>query len=153
MSALIIGTILALAALAFVLYPVLAGSGPRPPSRPAEEALTETAVDALREIEFDRATGKLSDADYTTLKHTYTERALAELRAAPAEQPDVAEAVVLAYRARRGSCAVHGPRPERDALYCSECGRYLAGACAACGTTVTEPAARFCTGCGATLAA
>ena len=35
---------------------------------------------ALREIEFDRATGKLSDADYDFLKARYTARALDALR-------------------------------------------------------------------------
>jgi hypothetical protein len=32
----------------------------------------ESAIDALREIEFDRATGKLSDDDYAALKTEYT---------------------------------------------------------------------------------
>jgi len=35
---------------------------------------------ALKEIEFDRATGKLSDADYEQLKAKYTEAALAAMR-------------------------------------------------------------------------
>ena len=46
-----------------------------------------SAVDVLREIEFDRATGKLSEADYGSLKSAYTARALAELRAPSAEPP------------------------------------------------------------------
>jgi len=113
-------------------------------------------VAALREIEFDRQTGKLSDADYTALKASYTERALAELRAEPQEPaaaPDPVESLVLDFRAQRRTCAEHGARPESDAAYCSECGRYLAGACPTCGAAITEPAARFCTGCGNALAA
>src|SRR3989442_11196200 len=38
------------------------------------------ALRALKEIEFDRATGKLSDTDYEQLKAKYTEAALAALR-------------------------------------------------------------------------
>jgi hypothetical protein len=153
MLALIIGTLLALAGLAYVIYPVLMGETRTPRARPVEEAPTETAVAALREIEFDRATGKLSDTDYTALKARYTDRALAELRAEPGAQVDVAEAVVRAYKARQGICAEHGARPESDAVYCSLCGRYLSGACALCGAPVTEAGARHCTGCGSALAA
>jgi hypothetical protein len=148
---LIVGTVLAVLGMAFVLSPVLLGTRPRRAARsgPAQER----AIDALREIEFDRATGKLSDGDYAALKASYTERALGELRAEPAAGDDVAEVAVAAYRRQRGRCPVHGVRPEPDALYCNECGRYLSGACADCGTTVTEAGARYCTGCGAALAA
>src|SRR5437867_10668842 len=38
------------------------------------------ALRALKEIEFDRATGKLSDTDYDALKAEYTVAALAALR-------------------------------------------------------------------------
>jgi hypothetical protein len=51
------------------------------------------------------------------------------------------------------ACRVHGTRPEPDAIYCSECGRFLAGACANCGATTSAAGARFCEGCGHRLAA
>lgn len=154
MLAFALGTLLALAAVAFVLYPLLVPSKSTARSTHAPEEIPgSTAVEALREIEFDRQTGKLSDADYTTLKASYTERALAELRAEPAAPVDEVESLVLGLRARRRTCPDHGLRPESDAAYCSACGRYLAGVCSACGTAVTEPAARYCAGCGNTLAA
>jgi cytochrome c-type biogenesis protein CcmI len=87
MTALIVGTVLAVAALAFVLLPLFrddAAAGAmsrRPPSVDRSEGDRERAVDALREIEFDRETGKLSDADYTALKASYTQRALVAMRA------------------------------------------------------------------------
>jgi hypothetical protein len=150
-TALVVGTILAIAGLAFVLSPVLLGTTGRRVS--AQRAAESGAIDALREIEFDRATGKLSDGDYAALKASYTERALDELRAGPATGGDLAEAAVLAYRRHRPRCTLHGARPELDALYCNECGQYLSGACAACGAVVAEPGARYCTSCGAGLAA
>ena len=120
-----------------------------------------SAIDILREIEFDRATGKLSDADYNELKATHTGPALAELR-----RRDVANAGdggasgerVGRPRAATSTvgatvCPTCGPRPEVDAQYCSSCARYLPGECAACGASVTEPAARYCSGCGQRLAA
>jgi hypothetical protein len=68
----------------------------------------DQAIDALREIEFDRATGKLSDSDYDSLKASYTERALTAMRAGG-----------------NVVCESCGPRPETDARFCSRCGRSL----------------------------
>jgi hypothetical protein len=153
--ALIVGTVLVLAGLAFVLSPVVLGTTSRARARQAS-APGGGAIDALREIEFDRATGKLSDADYAALKASYTEQALGELRAGGAgtvASGDIAEAAVAAYRKGRGRCPVHGVRPETDALYCNACGVYLSGVCAGCGAAVTQPAARYCTSCGSALAA
>lgn len=160
MIPLILGTALALAALAFVLVPLFAAprpvESPAPPAE-AESATSSEAIAALREVEFDRETGKLSDSDYTALKAAYTRDALAALRAedaVPARVSDAeVEAMILAYRAPTRACATCGPRPESDAIYCSTCGRFLAGACARCGASVTEPGARYCPACGATLAA
>lgn len=114
MTALLLGTLLALGALSFVLYPLFM-SGP-PVSSPIPERKNgdgepdrNPALDALREIEFDRETGKLSDADYAALKETYTQRAVTAMRA-------------------QGSpaCTICGPRPEHDAVFCSNCGAPLA---------------------------
>ena len=72
-------------------------AAPRSVAREAEHE----AVAALREIEFDRETGKLSDADYAELRTRYTEEALVAMRAGavPADA-DPAEAIILAARAR-----------------------------------------------------
>ncbi|MDB4884539.1 MAG: hypothetical protein JWL95_3305 [Gemmatimonadetes bacterium] len=162
MLALTVGTLLAVGVLAYVLYPLLFGmSVPMPRRDGIAAGVTQRsgehdAVVALREIEFDRETGKLSDTDYAELKTRYTERALAAMRATTADSvhvDDVVEAAVLAYRARLKSCARCGPRPEPDAVYCSSCGVYLAGKCEGCGRAVDEPGAAFCSGCGRQLAA
>lgn len=156
MLALVVGTLLAVGALAYVLYPLLTDPTPRRlrVRRSTAGAGETEAVAALREIEFDRATGKLSDVDYAELRTRYTERALDEMRRSAAPAPaDEIEAAVLAYRARMKSCARCGPRPEPDAAYCSSCGGYLPGACASCGERVTEAGAAYCTRCGRQLAA
>jgi hypothetical protein len=113
MTPLLLGTALALAALAYVLAPLFVNFVPvrhrvdRPDSVPA----LEREVEALREIEFDHVTGKLSDVDYGELKDQYTERAVKAMRGGGAAP----------------SCPVCGPRPETDPSYCSECGRSLVG--------------------------
>lgn len=165
MLALAIGTLLAVGALAFVLYPLLVGPAPMrrvaPASKPTAKSVEKEAIVALREIEFDRATGKLSDADYDELKTRYTARALDAMRASAAASEasagvmsdDAIEAAVAAYRERMRSCPSCGPRPEPDAVYCSSCGHYLPGACEGCGASITENGAAFCTSCGRQLAA
>jgi hypothetical protein len=160
-AALVIGTLLAVGALAFVLYPIFYGAPQAStpvPAAPASEG--DSAIVALRELEFDRATGKLSESDYAQLKARYTTEAIAAMRRgqnpgrgiAIAPSDDEVEALVRAYREAR-VCPDCGPRPESDAVYCSNCGRYLHDRCAACGAPVVAPDARFCTGCGNRLAA
>jgi hypothetical protein len=157
-----VGTVLALVALGFVLHPLFTEHAPAPttpdPAKDVERSERERAIAALREVEFDRETGKLSESDYTALKTRYTREVLAALRAEEVSPEtvvpdDEVEAVILAYRARHGECETCGPRPEPDAIYCSSCGHFLAGACGRCGAAVNEPAARFCSVCGGTLAA
>lgn len=164
MLALGIGALLAVGALAFVLYPVFFPadqSAARAVIVPRESE-RDVAVSALREIEFDRVTGKLSDADYADLKARYTEQALMAMRledaasAGRAEQGranDEIEVAVRAYRLRHGECSTCGPRPEPDAQYCSTCGRYLRDRCADCGAPVEALDARYCVNCGNRLAA
>lgn len=156
MLALALGTLLAVGALAFVLYPLFAGSPTTThrPSAPPVSAEAE-AVTALREIEFDRETGKLSPADYDALRARYTKQALDAMRreTAPLSRDELTEAAIAAYRARLKECPTCGPRPEPDAVYCSSCGTYLPGACVGCGAAVSESGAMFCTSCGRRLAA
>ena len=113
MIPLIVGTALALIALSFVLYPLLVGDAGPEAEVSAHSVRSESsqfsAVDALREIEFDKATGKLSDTDYADLKASYTQRA------------------ITAMRSSGPVCESCGPRPEGDAVFCSNCGLRIQG--------------------------
>ncbi|HEY7899362.1 MAG TPA: hypothetical protein VIC03_13200 [Gemmatimonadaceae bacterium] len=120
MMAMLVGTALAIVTLCFVLYPLF-----REPlgiqtrrAAVAPEVGVSTAVDALREIEFDHVTGKLSDKDYAELKSAYTQTAVAAMRERDDGEPTDHGSDLI--------CARCGPRPERDAVYCSECGQALA---------------------------
>jgi len=159
--ALVVGTLLAVGALAFVLYPVFFAPPPQrrfssPEPRRSER---DEAVNALREIEFDRATGKLSDVDYAELKRRYTQEAIIAMRreGSPASVEgsgdDEIEAAIRAFRSGHPTCPTCGPRPEPDADFCSNCGRYMHDRCASCGAPVDALDARYCIGCGTRLAA
>ena len=108
MNALLIGTLLALGALSFVLYPLLSAEVLPPvkdlPPGPVSQSKNQ-AIDALREIEFDRATGKLSDADYNALKASYTSAAINAMRDSGGPY-----------------CSNCGYRTEQNAKFCSRCG-------------------------------
>jgi hypothetical protein len=179
-TALLIGAALAVAALAYVLLPLFDAIAPMRARAARHVPAPESAIDALREIEFDRATGKLSDDDYAALKTEYTRKGLVEMRTRRASSlppvvtaavaatdviggatpnadssptVDIAEAAILRYRSIRRECDTCGPRPEPDPVFCSSCGKYLKGACAHCGAVVDAPASRFCAHCGNSLAA
>lgn len=166
---LLLGSVLAVSALAFVLAPILRGAAVTAAPRRDPDVEEASALDALREIEFDRATGKLSAEDYDTLRARYAPRAVEELRSRDADPSagaavvapavaggasDAAEALIARAKAMRGhGCPTHGPRPESDALFCSDCGRFLGTSCLSCGAAVDSDTARFCAECGASLGA
>jgi Double zinc ribbon len=161
-----------------VLQPLIS---PHLPVLPAVEPLDpeETpkgiALTALKEIEFDRETGKLSESDYELLKARYTAAALEAIRfegGTPSElvSDDVESMVAARVRTLRSAsatapsdtptktssanCLLCGPRPEPDAVFCSTCGRRLPdrSACGGCGATLL-PGSKYCEGCGRQVAA
>ncbi len=171
---LIAGALVALATLYLVLEPLFR-------TAPVGHAVDESelfhdveedespkvrALLALKEIEFDRATGKLSDEDYLLLKRQYSNRVLEALdgeagvaRGKQAGADRVEEIILEArqHRAAQPSCPVCGPRPEAGAMFCSKCGSKLSaagdsGSCPSCGS-ILEPGAKFCGSCGTRTAA
>jgi hypothetical protein len=123
------------------------------------------ALLALRELEFDHSTGKLSDEDYQRGKARYEKEAVEAIKAeraadAAAEAGDVedaAERAIEAAKAASAVCPSCGPRPEGDATFCSSCGRSLQQAgdgerCVGCNSALPE-GATFCSNCGSKVAA
>jgi len=155
---------LAAAAITFVLRPIFApasaataSTGDDAGADPDDDLSPRAvALRALKEIEFDRATGKLADDDYETLKRRYTAEALQALREGDVEsRPAMAPGPRTFASIPPVACPTHGLRPEGDAVYCSECGRRLEAApgfCSRCGVAM-QPDARFCAACGRRVAA
>jgi Double zinc ribbon len=152
-----------------VLQPLVVRGDRSPPAYEPldpEETPKGVALAALKEIEFDRETGKLSDEDYRFLKEKYTDQALEALRAEEGTKaPDDVEALIAhrvrALRSAAASappgareCVTCGPRPEPDAVFCSTCGSRLpaAATCGHCGAALGVDS-RFCEGCGSRVAA
>ena len=179
----IAGVLLAAGAVWLVLAPILRPAPAREVGTAADDfgdpdddlSPRAVALRALKEIEFDRATGKLSDVDYESLKAQYTQAALNALRnesavgrdagsPAPIPRPSgsplgnplspipVSQSPIPSIGP---ACPTHGPRPEAGALFCSACGRRLAkapGFCGHCGGPL-ESESRFCARCGSRVAA
>jgi hypothetical protein len=154
-----------------VFEPLLAAPRPElliPEPEAAEETRRGVALIALKEIEFDRETGKLSDQDYELLKGRYSAEALDAMAADEAvtgagtgDPEELIAAQLRQLRSARSSgspsaavCATCGPRPEPDALYCSSCGQATPGAgfCSDCGSPL-EAGSHFCASCGSRVAA
>lgn len=183
MWGLVAGILLAALAVWVVLDPILR---PRAPQVAVDSGIDPdddmspraVALRALAEIEFDRATGKLSADDYDSLKARYTHDAVSALRAGPgtADQastprvpaapappiPPIPPRPVIPLAPKHPAppamaCPEHGVRSEAGAVFCSDCGRRLGlqdgdRVCGRCGTLL-EPDAQFCGRCGGRVAA
>jgi hypothetical protein len=123
----LIGALLLGAGVLWLVLGPLARSAARPAAPqwvepvPLEETRRGQALVALNEIEFDHATGKLSDEDFSELRRRHGRQALALLTTAEANS---AEELVSRARGPAGGarCPDCGPRPEPDAVFCSSCG-------------------------------
>ncbi|MEZ4412155.1 MAG: zinc ribbon domain-containing protein [Gemmatimonadales bacterium] len=158
-----------LSLLWLVFEPLFTAHGARPADiinvdalEDLEDTRSGVALAALKEIEFDRETGKLSDNDYDFLKQKYTVEALSAFRAEDQGSPaaDIEAQVAARVATLRddgrtavacGACGAHAGPGSR---FCPECGKPLGGpaACPKCGTDLPS-GSRFCAACGGRVAA
>ncbi len=119
-------------------------------------------LQALRDLEFDYATGKVSEDDYKALRSQLLLEAASLVEASetgageevvhPREQ-ELDRLIERAVQAKRGlECPHCGHTVRPDARFCSMCGRPLASrlTCPQCKARVI-PTARFCPACGTSL--
>lgn len=131
----------------------------------------EAILTALGNLDFDYEVGKVTEEDYTFLRHPLLAKAAAimtqieqEQATAQADLDARIEAEILAARQNLNggrvtrapeeagrACPTCNRLPLPGDLYCRGCGTHLAPACPECGQTVT-PTDRFCVSCGFELA-
>jgi len=140
MTSVILGAVLLVAAVVlYILQPMLSGqraSLHRELDEPTEaESRRRVTLLALRDVEYDYATGKLDEADYGALKRelaaeaiTALESAEAEAAAGPAGAPPDVEAEIARLRGglKAGTtCATCGSANDLGSLFCAYCGSPL----------------------------
>ena len=100
--------------------------------RSREELLREKAMAlrSIKELEFDRAMGKVNDPDFAAISTKLRARALALMEALQQQQPDskplstaAAKPAVEKYTSR--ACAQCGTSNDQDARFCKSCGQAL----------------------------
>ncbi|MCK5652053.1 MAG: c-type cytochrome biogenesis protein CcmI [Gemmatimonadetes bacterium] len=138
---LMLGALLVTAAVViYVLYPIITGAQApleRLDDEPTEAEMRKTvALKALRDVEYERAMGKLDDGDYEFLKAELSSEALAALQAeeeatgAGGSSAAGLEGEIVAARARLRSgpiCDACGEANETGSRFCAQCGRPLGG--------------------------
>src|SRR3990170_1397825 len=121
----LVGMVLIVAATGvLILWPLL---------RRTDAASAEMALAAIRELEFDYATGKISPEDYAVLRARYEAKALeaiTQTAATPAAQVDggggrhlevLLEEEIAAARSKN-RCVSCGESLPREARFCPSCG-------------------------------
>lgn len=112
--------------------------------REALEREKRLTLRAIKDLEFDKAMGKVSDADAAPMERRLRERAMAIMR--DLDGREAVRARVEADAARRQAT---GHRPQATGLE-PEAGSLEPDRCAAC-ATVNDRDARFCKNCGTKL--
>ena len=131
--------LLILAVVLFILQPMLSGRSAslhREMDEPTEaESRRRVTLLALRDVEYDRATGKLDEVDYQTLRKelavealTALERVDSETAAGPGGAPPALEDEISRLRSglRSGTtCSACGSGNEDGSSFCAYCGAPL----------------------------
>lgn len=138
--------LLVAAAVLFILQPLLTGeeaSLERSEDEMSDaEATRRVKLLALRDVEYDYATGKLDEADYRELRRELSAEALAALDEVEREStPAVGSDGDLDAEAAIEREVARARRELREGVPCATCGN------------VNRPGSRFCSACGGALRA
>lgn len=92
---------------------------------PIEDTPRGQALLALKDLDFDRETGKIAEDDYAELKTRLSLEAVRVIEREKAVAPAPAGSASPPAAASGLGCRQCGPRPEPDAVFCSRCGNLL----------------------------
>jgi hypothetical protein len=99
------------------------------PVHARDELIREKALvlRSIKELEFDKAMGKVSEADFASISTRLRARALTLMKDLERSAPVVPAARPAAAAAAAGTCSACGTRNDADARFCKSCGARLAG--------------------------
>ncbi len=155
----------------FVLYPVFTAPpviGATGPSKldESELALSDLSdkkamlYEAIQDLDFEKAAGKVSDTDYETARNDYLAQVSAVMEKmdvlAPQKQKRTKPTKKAAQQKQKleveVECESCGEGNPKGSNFCLECGKPFAATCASCGESLPAKA-RFCSACGETVTA
>lgn len=156
-GAILIGTGLLVLTVLFVADPLIskkkmktATAGNKMPAVPNHYA--ESLI-ALRDLDFDQRTGKITDEDYANLRTELLVKASRELQAKDQQENELDALLEDAIRNRKNgnlpgrTCKQCGSMQKTTDRFCSACGVSLTPMCQYCGHDI-RPGDLFCTSCG-----
>ena len=148
--------------VAFVLYPVFANEAYGPIGldetqselRDLEEKKAQI-LSNIKDLDFEKASGKLTDADYESSRNDYMAQAAAVITRIDALAPQKPKKKKSAKSKRTApeskaetiTCASCGEANPKSSKFCLDCGSPVEARCGACGETLPT-AAKFCNACG-----
>ncbi len=154
------------AAVAVVAYPYFAPQDPELSFTSGGDPVTEQLVvqrdstyAAIKDLEFDHAMGKLSNADYQMMRAKYEAKAVAILQEldnqTAARHPRAAGDETIEREVQQLRKSTRCPQCKAQVapsdVFCAKCGTSLRGPrCPACGTR-TSVGDRFCARCGSAI--
>ena len=155
--------------ITFVLYPVFteATAGAPAAFNEAELALADLhdkkamLYEVIQELDFEKASGKISDSDYESARNKYLAQVAAVMEKLDAlAPPDPSPKTTASTKTRKSAkkrtqqksqgaraCVSCGELNPKGSNFCLECGKPFALTCASCGESVPAKA-RFCNACG-----
>ncbi len=158
---LLFALLIAGAALVYTLWPLLRQDAPLLPVE--DDRLTEllarkdSALRALKDLEFDHQVGKISDEDFQRFNYRLSRQAVGLIQQVEKLVPDTAqldealEAEIAALRQVRATTRV-ATKPTTESITESTTESTTANFCTECGAK-TEPTFKFCATCGAKIVA
>lgn len=154
-SALVIGSLLFVTAIAYVSLPFRQKlkAANRSKTQTQEKGKRETVLSALRDLEFDFKIGKVSEEDYKPLRAQLMVE-VAQYMEAEKEEEERLEALIQSRRKaqrQNAACEHCGAPLEAGQRFCSKCGSAAQDElCPSCGKKI-RAGDLFCSSCGTNL--
>lgn len=113
----------------------------------------QAVLSALRDLDFDFSTGKVSEEDYSALRAQLVTEAATYIRSEKSIADEQIEIMIQARKASQSNirkCSNCGNTVEPNSRFCSQCGTAAGNICPSCAKPIQD-GDRFCNTCGTKL--